>query len=126
MIEERITNEEREKCAKVAKAFEEFMRETEFMWVSDAGPFGYVILRYFERDQFDGNEICTDSVELFESVWQEWLEHHLLEPVKGTPLADLTYGELYAMLSEEEKAEFGKQKREFVKAAGLEKELRLV
>lgn len=50
MIEERITNEEREKCAKVAKAFEEFMRETEFMWVSDAGPFGYVILRYFNYD----------------------------------------------------------------------------
>lgn len=126
MIEERITNEEREKCAKVAKAFEEFMRETEFMWVSDAGPFGYVILRYFNYDQFDGHEICTSSVELFESVWEEWLEHHLLEPVKGTPLSDLSYGELYAMLPDEKKEEFSRNKREFVKAAGLETEIRLV
>ena len=125
MIEERITSEEREKCAKVAEAFEEFMRETNFMCVSDAGPFGYIILRYFNRNQFDGNEICTDSVELFESIWEEWLEHYLLEPVKGTPLSDLSYGELYAMLPDEKKEEFSRKKREFVKAAGLETELRL-
>lgn len=68
----------------------------------------------------------TDSVELFETIWQEWLEHYLLEPVKRTPLSDLSYGELYARLPEEEKEEISRKMREFVKKAGLETELRLV
>lgn len=50
----------------------------------------------------------------------------MLEPVKGTPLSDLSYGELYAMIPDEKKEEFSRKKREFVKAAGLEEELRLV
>lgn len=62
----------------------------------------------------------------FFDLWEYWLEYHLLEPVKGTPLAELTYEELYELLSEEQKDYYAKKKREFLKTAEMENMLRLV
>ncbi len=81
--------------------------------VADAGKFGYVHLTWFNGTNFEGSNVYTDSKELFEDLWTYWKEFYLLEPVKKTPLTELGYDELYAMLSEEKKKEFENKRQEF-------------
>jgi len=40
----------------------------------------------------------NEGKELFEVLWTDWLEHHLLTPVLGTPVAELDYDMLYEIL----------------------------
>ena len=61
----------------------------------------------------ESNEIFTDSKELFEVLWTDWLEHHLLTPVLGTPVAELDYDMLYEILPPEKKEAFMVEKQEF-------------
>lgn len=126
MLEAKITDEEKEKCRKVADAFRELYDLYGDMYVVDAGPFGFVHLRWYGDEEFQGNSVYTDSEDLFSDLWEYWLEYHLLEPVKGTPLAELSYEELYELLSEEQKDYYAKKKREFLKIAEMENILRLV
>lgn len=109
----RITEVERLKCRKVTDAFTELYEELGDMTVADAGNVGFVLLRYFNGIDFENNEIFTDSKELFEELWSEWLEHHLLTPVLGTPLAELDYEQLYEILPDEKKAEYEQRKQGF-------------
>lgn len=126
MLEVRITDEERERCRKVADAFREMYGLYGDMYVVDVGPFGFVHLKWYGDQEFQGNTVYTDSEELFADLWEFWLEYHLLEPVKGTPLSELSYEELYKLLPEEKKDEFAKQKREFLKSSEMDNILRLV
>lgn len=126
MFEVKITDEEREKCRKVADAFQELYELYGDMYVVDVGPFGYAHLRWYGDGEFQANSVYTDSEELFSDLWEYWLEYHLLEPVKGTSLAELSYEELYELLSEEQKGNYAKKKREFLKLAEMENILRLV
>ena len=119
----RFTAEERMRCAKVAKVFEAFMWESDFMWASDAGPFGYTVLCDYYKDEFSNHKTYTSAKELFEHLWIEYMYYNLLKPVKGTPLADLDYEKLYARLSDPEQEAFWTQGTEFIVAAGLEKEV---
>jgi len=66
--------------------------------VADGGHVGYILLKYYNGYTFESNEIFTDSKELFEVLWTDWLEHHLLTPVLGTPVAELDYDMLYEIL----------------------------
>lgn len=108
-----ISETERAKCRRVADAFAELYTSLGDMTVADAGSVGYVILRYYNGCEFDNNEIFTDSIELFEELWKEWMEHHLLEPVLNTPLSELDYEELYEILPDEHKVQFERKKQEF-------------
>ena len=100
-----ITQEEHVKCQRVATAFEEMYELYGDMAVADAGKFGFVHLRWFDGQSFSSSDIYTDSVELFNDLWEYWKEYHLLEPVKKTPLAELDYDELYNLLKSDEKIE---------------------
>ena len=72
-----ITEEERAKCQKVADAFAELYEMADIA-VVDAGRYGFVMLKYYKPPHGFEDEITfTDSVELFEGLWEEWLNTKL-------------------------------------------------
>ncbi|MCM1126437.1 MAG: hypothetical protein NC429_08180 [Lachnospiraceae bacterium] len=96
-----ITDEEREKCRKVANAFEELYELTDII-VVDAGRYGFVKLQYYNPNAgFDDVITYTDSKTMFEDLWQDYFYDRLLTPVLGTPIAELEYDDIYKCLSKE-------------------------
>ena len=91
MKEKYITDDEKEKCRKVADAFAE-LYEIENILVVDAGRYGFVKL-------FD--------TQLF-----------LL--AKGTPMAGMGYSEIFECLPKEKQKELTDRKAEFARVAGIE------
>ena len=74
MKEKYITDDEREKCKKVADAFAE-LYEIENILVVDAGRYGFVKLQYYRPPQgFEDAITFTDSRSMFENLWEEWLD----------------------------------------------------
>jgi len=112
-----ITESERFKCRKVADAFAELYVKVGDMAVADGGSVGYILLKYYNGHGFESVDIFTESTELFEELWTEWLEYHLLTPVLGTPLSELDYDMLYEILPPEKKEAFAVEKQNFWKAS---------
>ena len=112
-----ITETESAKCRRVADAFSKLYEKVGDMAVADVGSVGYILLKYYNGYMFESNEIFTDSKELFEVLWTDWLEHHLLTPVLGTPVAELDYDMLYEILPPEKKEAFMVEKQEFWRAS---------
>ena len=74
MKEKYITDDEREKCKKVADAFAE-LYEIENILVVDAGRYGFVKLQYYRPPQgFEDAITFTDSRSMFENLWEEWFD----------------------------------------------------
>lgn len=118
MAETYITEEQREKCRKVADAFTELYELADVM-VADAGRFGFVRLQWFnEGEGFDSAVAYSDSSELFEELWRIWYEHEVLTPVLGTPLAELDYDEIFKTLSKDRQEEISKKKEYFLALCG--------
>ena len=114
MAETYITEEQRDKCRKVADAFTELYELADVM-VADAGRFGFVRLQWFnEGEGFDSAVVYSDSSELFEELWRIWYEHEVLTPVLGTPLAELDYDEIFQTLSKDRQEEIQKKKDYFL------------
>ena len=87
MKEKYITDDEREKCRKVADAFAE-LYEIENILVVDAGRYGFVKLQYYRPPQgFEDAITFTDSRSMFENLWEEWFDTQLFLLAKGTPMA---------------------------------------
>lgn len=108
-----ITDREREKCRQVADAFDELYKLTDVV-VVDAGKYGFVKLQYFREPQ--GFEVMTtfrDSRKLFDSLWQDWFEEQMLMAVSGTPLEELEYEEIFALLPKEKQDELMDKKAYF-------------
>lgn len=112
-----ITTEEREKCQRVVTAFDELYDLYGDMLVADVGRFGFVHLKWFDGESFSSCDVFTDSFALFEELWEYWKEYQLLELVKGTALADLSYEELYELLRTEEKIAMENKRVEFWQAS---------
>lgn len=120
MAEKYITEEQRERCRKVAGAFSELYELADVM-VADAGRFGFVRLQWFnEGEGFDSAVVFSDSAELFEELWRIWYEHEVLTPVLGTPLAELDYDEIFQTLSKDRQEEITKKKDYFLALCGGE------
>ncbi len=120
MAEKYITEEQRERCRKVAGAFSELYELADVM-VADAGRFGFVRLQWFnEGEGFDSAVVFSDSTELFEELWRIWYEHEVLTPVLGTPLAELDYDEIFWTLSKDRQEEITKKKDYFLALCGGE------
>ena len=109
-----ITVEEREKCRKVADAFTELYEMAEIM-VLDADRYGFVMLKYYELSSgFAEDETYTDSEELFNALWEEWLNTKLY-----LKLEEIHYEEVFDSLPEEKQSELIGRKADFAKAAGI-------
>ena len=89
------------------------------MCVVDAGKFGFVFLKWFSRNSFEGSTAYKDSRELFDDLWQMWLDYKLLESVSGTEREDIDYEQLYEELSAKEKEEYEEKRQQFLSLSGL-------
>lgn len=115
-----ITDDEREKCRKVADAFAE-LYEIENILVVDVGRYGFVKLQYYRPPQgFEDAITFTDSWSMFENLWEEWLDTQLFLLAKGTLMAGMGYNEIFRCLPKEKQEELMNRKAGFAKTAGIE------
>lgn len=114
-----ITEEERAKCQKVADAFAE-LYEMENIVVLDVGRYGFVKLQYYKPPQgFEDAITFTDSVALFENLWEEWLNTKLYLLAKNTPLLEKGYKSVFESLPKEKRSELIERRVDFAKKAGI-------
>lgn len=120
MKEKYITDDEKEKCRKVADAFAE-LYEIKNILVVDAGRYGFVKLQYYKPPQgFEDAITFTDSKSMFENLWEEWFDTQLFLLAKGTPMAGMGYSEIFECLPKEKQKELTDRKAEFARVAGIE------
>ena len=114
-----ITDEEREKCRKVADAFAEL--EDADIVVVDAGRYGFVKLQYYTPPTgFENDVTFTDSRALFENLWEEWLHTQLITLAGEMGMNDISYDDVFRRLTEEKKGELMGRKQHFADMAGIE------
>lgn len=114
-----ITGEERTRCQEVADAFAELYEMADIA-VVDAGRYGFVMLKYYKPPHGFEDEITfTDSVELFEGLWEEWLNTKLYLLARGTSLLEKGYKGVFESLSREKQLELIVRKANFAKVAGI-------
>ena len=115
-----ITEAEKQKCKKVADAFAE-LYEIENIVVLDVGRYGFVKLQYYrETEGFQDMQTFTDSREMFENLWQEWLDTKLYLLAKDASMSVMGYGEVFQCLPEEKQKELMGKKADFAKMAEME------
>ena len=113
-----ITEEEREKCRKVADAFAEL--EDVDIVVVDAGRYGFVKLQYYTPPTgFENDFTFTDSRRLFEDLWEEWLHTQIIMLAREMKIEDIDYDDIFRRLPEEKREELMGRKQHFAKAAGI-------
>ena len=114
-----ITEDEREKCRNIIDAFAELI-EGEDMAVLDAGKYGFVKLRYYNpKEGFDIAETFVNSKELFDDLWEEWLSVQLFSFVKGTPMIEMEYKDIFDNLSLKEQEKLLNMRHYFEEKAKL-------
>jgi hypothetical protein len=114
-----ITEDEHDKCQKVADAFTE-LYELEDMVVLDAGKYGFVKLQdYTKRKGFDSVVTYTDSKTMFDDLWHTWLDAKMYLIAKDSTVIEKVYTEVYNRLIQEQKDEVMDKKDEFAKRAGI-------
>ena len=114
-----ITEEERAKCQRVADAFAELYDMADIV-VADVGRYGFVVLKYYKTPHgFEDTITFTDSVALFEGLWEEWLNTKLYLLAKGTPMLEKGYKGIFESLSKEKQSELIVRKANFAKVAGI-------
>lgn len=85
----------------------------------DAGKFGFAFLKWYGGESFDGNSVYQDSKELFDDLWQMWLDYKILDSVAGTEREDIDYKKLYEELSAETRKEYDEKRQQFLRLSGL-------
>ena len=114
-----ITEEERVKCQKVVDAFAE-LYEIENIVVLDAGRYGFIELKYYKPPHgLEDAKTFTDSVALFEELWEEWLNTKLYLIAKGTSLLEKGYKGVFESLPKEKQSELIVRKADFAKMAEI-------
>ena len=114
-----ITEEERKKCRRVADAFAEL--EDVDVVVVDAGRYGFVKLQYYTPPTgFENDFTFTDSMALFEDLWEEWLHTQLIMLAREMKIEDIDYDDIFRQLPGEKQNELMGRKQHFAEAAGIE------
>ncbi len=113
-----ITDGERAACRKVADAFSE-MYDADLL-VLDAGRYGFVKLQYYSHPfGYEDAGIFTSGRDLFNELWNEWLNTRLLALTKGTPMADLDYQDMFQCLPAEKQQDILDKRRFFLDRSGI-------
>ena len=114
-----ITENESEKCRRVADAFSELYELTDIA-VADAGKYGFVKLQYYNLPAgFESVETYRDSETMFHDLWEDWLYNRLLTPILGTPIAELEYEEIFKCLPKEQQEELMAKREYFAEKAKI-------
>lgn len=116
-----ITDEERQKCRRVADAFAVSKHEDADIVVADTGRYGFVRLSHFNELYGFERAICyTDSRELFNALWNDWLNEQLFQiALKNPLLMDLEYEEILRALPEPEQKELMRRQDYFKQKSGI-------
>ena len=116
-----ISEDEREKCLKVIDAFAELYETTnDDIVVLDGGRYGFIKLQYYKfPNGFNTSMTFTYSVSLFDDLWEDWLNMQLFELVKGTPLIELDYEDIFKCMPEEKQETLMEKRGYFAEKAGL-------
>ena len=114
-----ITEDERKKCQKVVNAFAELYETTnDDIVVLDGGRYGFIKLQYYSYPNgFNTSITFTDSSALFDDLWEDWLNMQLFDLVKGTPMIELDYEDIFMSLPEEKKDTLMQKREYFAKIA---------
>lgn len=113
-----ISDEEHEKCRRVAEAFAEL--EDVDIVVVDVGRYGFVKLQYYTPPTgFENDFTFTDSKELFEDLYEEWLHTQLLVFAREMSIHDIDYDSVFKQLSEGKQKELEERKEDFAEKAGI-------
>ena len=113
-----ITETERKKCRRVADAFAEL--EDADVVVVDAGRYGFVKLQYYTPPiGFENDFTFTDSKELFEDLYEEWLHTQLIALAREMNVNDIEYDDIYRRLTEEQHKELEEKKKVFAQRSGI-------
>ena len=114
-----ITDEEREKCRRIAEAFTEIY-EQEDMLVVEAGKYGFLKLQYYQIGfGFEDVKVYTDSQALFKSLWKDWLYTQLLDWAGDTPISEMEYQDIFKCMPIEIQKELIRKKYYLKKKLGL-------
>ncbi|MDE6364091.1 MAG: hypothetical protein K2L86_07500 [Lachnospiraceae bacterium] len=116
-----ITEEEQIKCRKVIDAFAELYETTnDDIVVLDGGRYGFIKLQYYSYPNgFNTSMTFTDSVVLFDDLWEDWLNMQLFNIVKGTAMIELDYEDIFLSLPEEKKRTLMEKREYFAGKAGI-------
>lgn len=115
-----ISDEEREKCRKVAEVFSEL--DEEKVLVIEVERFGFLrLLSYHYPYGFDDAISYCDSKELFDDLWYDWLYDYLEKIADDNPgLLELDYYEdVLKELPEERQKELENKRKGFAQRAGI-------
>lgn len=114
-----ITEDERKKCRSIVDAYAELI-EGEDMAVLDARKYGFVKLRYYNpKEGFDMVETFVNSEELFDDLWEEWLNVQLYSFVKGTPMIEMGHEDIFDNLPPKEQKKLLNMRHYFEEKAKL-------
>ena len=106
------------KCRKVADAFAEL--EDVDIVVVDVGRYEFVKLQYYTPPMgFENDFTFTDSRELFEDLWEEWLHTQIVALAREMYIQDIDYDSVFMQLPEKEKRELECRKKDFAEKAGI-------
>lgn len=116
-----ISEDEREKCLKVIDAFAELYETTnDDIVVLDGGRYGFIKLQYYKfPNGFNTSMTFTDSVSLFDDLWEDWLNMQLFHIAKGTPLEELDYEDIFLRLPKETRQTLMEKRAYFADKAGI-------
>lgn len=113
-----ISDEEHEKCRRVVEAFAEL--EDVDIVVVDVGRYGFVKLQYYTPPTgFENDFTFTDSKELFEDLYEEWLHTQLIVFAREMSIHDIDYDSVFKQLSEGKQKELEERKEDFAEKAGI-------
>lgn len=118
--EKYITDAEYRKCKKIASVFS--ILEEDDIVLLDVGRYGFVALFYYTPPRgFDTVQSFTDSQEMFDCLWDAWLESQLFRYAETMNMGDIDYDKIFKKLPAQKQAELLSQQDVFLEMAGLKK-----
>lgn len=112
--EKYITDAEYRKCQKIASVFS--MLEEDDIVLLDVGRYGYAALFYYTPPRgFDIVKTFTDSREMFDYLWNEWLDSQLSRYAETMNLGDIDYDKIFEKLPVKKQTELLSQREVFLK-----------
>lgn len=114
-----ITEEERKKCQKVADAYAKELEEDDIVLLN-VERYGFVMLQFCQQPMgIDSATTFTDSREMFDFLWEEWLIAHLIRLAEELHMEDVDEDTIFAHLSKEKQEELLCKRYYFAEKAGI-------
>ncbi len=116
-----ITEEESEKCQKVADAYAKELEEENIVLLN-VGRYGFVMLQYCQQPiGIDSAITFTDSGIMFDFLWEEWFIAQLIRIAEELHMVNIDDDAIFDHLSREKQQEILDKRLYFAEKAGIER-----